>query len=489
MDDGRLQQLPDARYKWFALSATSLGAFISIMTGTSLLIALPKITKDLNASMNLVIWVIMSYMLAITVLVPAIGRVANMIGRKRLYVGGFALFTLTSLFAGMAQTGAELLIARIIQSLGGSLIMANSTAIVTDAFPKGELGKALGINTMIIAVGSAIGPVIGGFVTVALGWRWIFFLNVPLGVIGTLWAWIQLRETAILPKGQRFDFLGTSLFISGLFLLLMALTFGGFIGWASPLVLGGTTGAVLLLGLFLWIETRVAQPLFDLNLFKSRLLAFAYTSNFLNGIARGALTFLLIFYLQGVRNMDPLTAGLYLTPFAFAMMISAPVSGRLSDKYGSRVLSTIGLCLTAIGILGFIWIRKETSFVEIVLWQVVIGIGSGIFNSPNTNAIMGAVPVERRGIAAGTRTMMNNAGSVISIAMTFAIVSSGMTPKAMTALFAGVQIGSEGIIIDTFMRDLQMAFFVSFLVSVAAAIIAYMRGPAPRWAPSNTPIE
>jgi MFS family permease len=187
--------------------------------------------------------------------------------------------------------------------------------------------------------------------------------------------------------------------------------------------------------------------------------------------------------------MDPLTAGLYLTPFAFAMMISAPVSGRLSDKYGSRVLSTIGLCLTAIGILGFIWIRKETSFVEIVLWQVVIGIGSGIFNSPNTNAIMGAVPVERRGIAAGTRTMMNNAGSVISIAMTFAIVSSGMTPKAMTALFAGVQIGSEGIIIDTFMRDLQMAFFVSFLVSVAAAIIAYMRGPAPRWAPSNTPIE
>jgi EmrB/QacA subfamily drug resistance transporter len=477
--------LTEARYKWFALSATSLGAFMSIITGTSLLIGLPDITRDLSASMNLVIWVIMSYMLAITVLVPAIGRVADMIGRKRLYVGGFALFTLTSLFAGMARTGSGLLVARIIQSLGGSLILANSTAIVTDAFPRGELGKALGINTMIIAVGSAIGPVIGGFITVALGWRWIFFFNVPLGVVGTLWAWVQLRETAILPKGQRFDFLGAAFFIAGLFLLLMALTFGGFIGWASPLVLGGSAGAVLLLALFFRTETRAEQPLFDVNLFRLRLLAFAYTSNFLNGIARGALTFLLIFYLQGVRSMDPLTAGIYLAPFALAMMLSAPMSGRLSDKHGSRVLSTVGLCLSAIGLLGFTWIRKETSIAEIVLWQVVMGIGSGTFNSPNTNAIMGAVPVERRGIAAGTRTMMNNAGSVISIAMTFAIVSSGMTPKALTALFAGVQIGSEGIIVATFMHDLRIAFFVSFLASVAAAIIAYMRGPAPTWIQRN----
>ena len=471
----------DAHYKWYALSATSLGALVSVMTGSTLLIALPSIAKDLSAPMELVIWVIMSYMLAITVLVPAIGRVADMIGRKRLYVGGFALFTLTSLFAGMAGTGAALLVVRIVQSIGGSLIIANSTAIVTDAFPKRELGRALGVNTMVIAVGFALGPVVGGLVTEALGWRWVFYINVPLGTIGTLWAWIQIRETAILPKGQRFDVTGASLFIAGLFLLLMALSLGGLDGWGSPMVIWGSAGAIVLLALFIRFETRTAQPLFDLRLFKSRLLAFAYTSNFLNGIARGALTFLLIFYLQGVRSMDPLTAGLYLTPFAVAMMLSAPVSGALSDRYGSRVLSTIGLGLSAIGLLGFTWLKAESSLAEIVLWQVVMGVGSGIFNSPNTNAIMGAVPVERRGIAAGTRTMMNNAGSVISIAMTFAIISSGMTPQAMAALFAGVQVGSEGIFVDVFMRDLRTAFFVSFLISAAATVIAYLRGPAPVW--------
>jgi len=479
--DAELAPSRDARYKWFALSATSLGALMSVMSGSMLLIALPDIVRDLATSMELVVWVIMSYMLVITVLVPAIGRVADMVGRKRLYLGGFVLFTATSLIAGLARTGAQLLVVRVVQSVGASLIMANSTAIVADAFPREELGRALGINTMIIAVGSAIGPVIGGLVTVHFGWRATFFLNVPLGVIGTVWAWIQIREIAVLPKDQHFDAGGALLFISGLFLLFMSLTLGGFYGWASPLVVGGFVVSPLLLALFAWVELHSAEPLFDLRLFKTRVLAFAYASNLLNGIARGALTFLLIFYLQGARSMDPLTAGLYLTPFALAMMLSAPVSGMLSDKYGSRILSTVGLGLSALGLLGFTWMRADTSLTEIVLWQILMGIGSGIFNSPNTNTIMSAVPVERRGIAAGTRTMMNNTGSVVSIAMTFGVVSSGMTPEAMTGLFAGTQVGPKGIFISIFMHDLHLAFMVCFGISVAASIIAYMRGPTPVW--------
>ena len=246
-----------------------------------------------------------------------------------------------------------------------------------------------------------------------------------------------------------------------------------------------SSGAPLLLALFIRVEIRAREPLFDIRLFTSRVLAFAYASNLLNGIARGALTFLLIFYLQGVRSMDPLTAGIFLTPFALAMMLSAPVSGMLSDKHGSRVLSTVGLGLSAVGLLGFTWIRADTSLTEIVLWQVLMGIGSGIFNSPNTNTIMGSVPVERRGIAAGTRTMMNNTGSVVSIAMTFAVVSSGMTPKAMAALFAGTQVGSEGVFVDVFMHDLHVAFTACFFISVVAAVIAYMRGPTPVWNKSS----
>ncbi len=469
-------------YKWLALSATSLGLLLGVMTGTALLIALPDITADLNAPMLLVIWVLMSYMLATTVLVPSIGRVADMIGRKNLFVLGAAVFTVFSLFAGMSQSGLQLLIMRIVQAVGGSLMMANSTAIVTDAFPRGELGMALGVNGMVLAIGSVMGPIIGGVLTTALGWRWVFYINVPLGAIVTLWALFQIRDIAPLPKGQRFDWPGAVTFTSGMFFLLFALTEGGFDGWTSPLVLVCFVLAAILLPLFVYIESRAEQPMLDLRLFQTRIQVFAYASSLMNGIARGALMFLLIFYLLGIKSMDPFTASIYLAPFALTMMVMAPISGRWSDRYGSRELSTLGLVITGIGLLGFtMFTRVDMSIMEIVVWGAVVGIGSGLFNSPNTNTIMSMVPPERRGIAAGTRTMMNNAGSMLSIAMAFAILSSGLTEEAMSALFIGAQVGSEGILVDVFISDLQIAFFISFVISMVAAVISYMRGPMPVW--------
>jgi len=475
------------QYKWLALSATSLGLLLGIMTGTALLIALPNVAEGLKAPMIIIIWVLMSYMLATTVLVPSIGRVADMIGRKRLFVLGAAVFTIASLFAGMSQNGIELLIVRIIQSIGGSLMMANSTAIVTDAFPKGELGMALGINGLIVAVGSAIGPIIGGILTVAVGWRWIFYMNVPLGALVTIWAWVQIKDIAPIPKGEKFDWLGAISFTSGLFFLLYALTEGGFGGWTSPIVITFFVLAAILIPLFVYTESKVKYPMLDLRLFKSRILFFAYSSDLINGLARGALMFLLIFYLLGIKNMDPFTASIYLIPFAAAMMIMAPISGRLSDKYGSRVLSSLGLLITGIGLLGFaLFTRVDMSLTEIIIWGIVVGFGSGMFNSPNTNTIMSMVPPDRRGIAAGTRTMMNNAGSLVSIAMAFAILSSGLTPQAMDALFIGAQIGGKGIFVDTFISDLRFAFFLSFIISIGAAVISYMRGPTMVWKDSDS---
>jgi MFS family permease len=197
--------------------------------------------------------------------------------------------------------------------------------------------------------------------------------------------------------------------------------------------------------------------------------------------------FLLIFYLLGIKNMDPFTASIYLIPFAVAMMIMAPISGRLSDKYGSRVLSSLGLLITGIGLLGFaLFTRVDMSLTEIIIWGIVVGFGSGMFNSPNTNTIMSMVPPDRRGIAAGTRTMMNNAGSLVSIAMAFAILSSGLTPQAMDALFIGAQIGGKGIFVDTFISDLRFAFFLSFIISIGAAVISYMRGPTMVWKDSDS---
>jgi EmrB/QacA subfamily drug resistance transporter len=462
-------------YKWIALSCTTLGALFSVLSGSTLIIALPSIMKDLNVGMNIIIWTIMVYMLVLTILVPAIGRVADMFGRKKLYVSGFIVFTIGSILCGISATGWQLLLFRIVQSVGGSLLLANSTPIVADAFPKRELGKALGINTMIIGVALVIGPILGG-AFVNIGWRYIFYLNIPIGIIGTLWAAFQLKELDIIPEKQKFDWLGTIIFTIGILSLLLALTFGSFYGWSQPYVYVLFIIAALFLIILPFVEKRVKQPMIDPVLFKTRMLAFAFTSTLLNGVARGAVTFLLVFYFQGIKGFDPVVSGILLAPFAISMMIISPISGWLSDKFGSRILSSAGLFISAIGLAGMVMINADTSILELSVWMFIVGLGSGMFFSPNTSEIMGAVPSERRGIAAGVRTMMNNAGGVISIAVAMAIISSTIDPRALQGLFTGTQVGSQGIAVSDFITGLRTAFAISCGISVIAAIISYMRG-------------
>lgn len=467
-------------YKWIALSCTTIGALLSVMSGSTLMIALPVIMKDINAGMGVVTWVLMGYMLVLTILVPSIGRVADMVGRKKLYVSGFTVFTIASLLCGLANNGVTLLIFRLIQGVGGSLMVANSTAIVTDAFPKKELGKALGINTMIISVASVIGPILGGFL-VNFGWRSIFYINVPIGIVGTIWAAVQLKEVANLPEKQKFDFKGTIVFTLGMLSLLIALTLGSFSGWFNPNVIILIVASIILIALFINIESKIKYPMLDMRLFKNRILAFAYASNFFNGIARGAVTFLLVFYFQGIKGIDPIIAGILLTPLAISMMIVSPISGVLSDKYGSRALSSIGLATSAVGLIGFMFIKEDSSMTLLIISMLIMGLGSGLFFSPNTNAIMGSVPADKRGVAAGVRTMLNNAGTVLSIALSMAIIASSVSPEAMQALFVGTQVGAEGIAIGKFIGGLRLAFTISFIFSLVAALLSYLRGPQPTW--------
>lgn len=461
-------------YKWVALSCTTLGALLSVLNTSTMMIALPIISRELHAGMETIIWTVMGYMLVTTILVPSIGRVADIYGRKKLYVFGFAMFTVAALCSGLAQNAWELLIFRLLQAAGGALIMANSTAIVTDAFPKSELGRALGINSMVIAVGSVVGPILGGYLT-TWGWRWIFWFNVPLGILGTLWAQWQLRELAQLPAGQKFDWRGTGLFSVGFLAVLFALTMGNMAGWTSWPILVGLTGGALLLAMFVVVESRTVQPMLDLQLFRHRLLACAYASNLLNGVARGAVTFLLIFFFQGVRGLTPLQAGIMLTPFALAMMALSPISGILSDRYGSRELASVGLAISAVGLCGLATIQADTPLTWLILWMSVMGAGSGFFASPNTNAIMQAVTPERRGIAAGTRTMMNNTGMVISMALSMAVTSSSLSQEALAGLFTGMQEGSRGIIASSFISGLREAFLLSVIFSAIAAAISLLR--------------
>lgn len=476
------------KYKWIALSCTSIGALFSVLSGSTLMIALPVIMKDLNAGMAVVTWILMGYMLSLTILVPSIGRIADMFGRKKLYVSGFTIFTLSSFLCAISQTGMQLLIFRLIQSIGASLMVANSTAIVADAFPKKELGKAMGINSMIISIASIVGPVLGGFL-ISIGWRSIFYINIPIGIIGTLWAAFQLKESAVEKKKQKFDFRGTVTFSVGMLALLIALSIGGFTGWLNAAVIGLLVFSFLLLYLFVQIENKCESPMLDLRLLKNRVLAFAYASNLLNGIARGAVTFLLIFFFQGIKGIDPIQAGILLAPFALSMMVVSPISGFLCDKYGARVLSSAGLLVSAVGLFGMMFITQNTSIMELTIWMLIMGFGSGMFFSPNTSAIMGIVPADKRGIAAGVRTMANNAGSVLSIAISMAIISSSISPEAMQALFIGTQVGAEGIAIGQFVSGLRVAFTISFIFSIIAAVISYMRGAEPKWVEGAVELE
>ncbi len=467
-------------YKWIALSCTSLGAFFAVMSGNTLIVALPVIMKDLNASFQEIIWTMMGYMFILSIIVPAIGRIADMIGRKKLFIAGFVVFTLGSLLCAFSRSGLDLLLYRMVQAVGGALLAANSVPIVTDAFPRKELGMALGINGMIISIGAVIGPILGGLL-INMGWRSIFYINVPIGIIGTIWAATQLKELDILPEKQKFDWAGAILFTAGMLALLLFLTFGGLYGWQRPELYILLAAALVLLPLFVYMEFQSKEPMLDMRLFESRAISFAYGSNLLNGIARGAVTFLLIFYFQGIKGIDPIQAAVMLIPFVLPQMIIAPICGWLSDRIGSRMLSSAGLLISALGFIGLIWIRPETSYLELTIWMIIIGIGSGMFFSPNNKAIMAAVPVEKRGIAGGVRTMMNNLGMIISMALSMAVITSSITPEAFSGLITGTQIGSKGIAVKEFISGLRILFTVSFGISIFAAFISYLRGSMPDW--------
>lgn len=287
------------QYKWMALSCTSLGALFSVLNGSMLIIALPAIMKDLKAGMGMIMWIIMSYMLAITIFVPAMGRMADIFGRKKLYISGSIIFTIGSLLCGLSGTGIQLLVFRVVQAIGGSLIIANGAPIVADAFPKNELGKAMGINSMIISVAAVIGPILGGLL-LHFGWRSVFLINVPVGVFVSIWAGLKLKELDVLPQNQTFDWKGTIAFFVGMLAFLLALSFGGFIGWTNIFIVILIVMAVALLSIFVYIENHTEQPMLDMKLLKTRALAFAYWSGLLNGISRGSVNFLLVFYYQGI---------------------------------------------------------------------------------------------------------------------------------------------------------------------------------------------
>lgn len=487
MSTRRLGVSADHRnYKWWALSCTSLGMLLATVNSGTLIIALPNLEKALGVDLLTLVWVILAYMIASTVLVLTFGRLSDVFGRKKAYAVGFLVFSIASLGAGFASGGTELILWRIVQGIGAALIFANASALVTDAFPREELGLAMGTNVMVAALGLVIGPVLGGAL-VEISWHWVFWFNVPFGLLGTAWAWLVLQELVTPEQEHHFDWWGTVTFVVGLTALTYGVSRGGLLSWTDAHTVVACVVGVILLPLFLVVEHRTREPMLDLTLFRDRGFSAATGAAFLAGLSRFSLTFVFVLYFQGALGDDPILAGVKLAPLAVGILIASPIAGRYADQHGARTLAALGLFVSAIGMAGMTMLDTTTSYWVTAAWLLLTGIGSGMFNSPNTAAMMGAVPAHRRGIAAGTRTMLQNTGSVLSIAILLAIVTSAVPKETLLSIFSGVSSGLDPAALDPFIHNLHVAMWVLAGTSVVGALVALMRPSRPRPADVDAP--
>jgi len=410
-------------YRWYVLMTVFVGTFMAPLDSSIVNIALPTISRHFSVGITTVEWVVMAYLLTASSLLLSAGRLGDILGHKRIYILGFITFTVASVFCGLSATINQLIFFRIIQAVGATCMMATGPAILTDAFPAFERGKALGMIGISVAIGLTIGPFLGGILVTNFDWRWIFFVNIPVGIIVSVLAAFVLRagrkDTA-----KRFDFLGSITAFASLFAVLLALSKGSEWGWQSVTTLGLFASSLILAALFILVERKVKDPMLDLSLFKIRLFSAANLSALINYAALFMVLILIPFYLIDVFNETPQRAGVVLTAVPLLTGIISPISGMLSDRIGSRFLSSFGLAVTSFALFGLSQTSLDMGLLPIAMLLGLVGLGSGLFQSPNTNAIMGVVPKNRLGVASGLQAMMRNIGMVLGVAMGGAIVAT-----------------------------------------------------------------
>ncbi len=460
-------------YKWVALSNTTIGVLMASLDINIVLIALPTIGKDLSG-MNAfnVLWVILGYQLVIASVLVNFGRLSDIFGRVRLYTIGFALFTIGSALCGFSLNADQLISFRIIQATGAAFLFSNSAAIITDAFPINERGKALGINQISIVAGSVTGLILGGALTTIVGWRWIFWVNVPIGIFASTWSFFKLRELSALSTDHRLDIGGNLSFASALLLLLLAITINAIIGLPVYATASMVLGALALLGIFVLIERKSPNPMFDLSLFRNRIFNAGNMTIFLNSLSRGSFSLVMVFYLQGpLMNLTPLEAGLFLIPMSISLSIMGPISGSISDRIGFKKPVIMGLLVSAAGFLIMANIGTHITEIQMILPLVLIGGGMGIFASPNRSSIMNAVPGPRRGVASGISSTLVNVGNTMSIGLAFLFMEFATPKSVLDGIFAGTGSTLKTFSANNFVDSVHLVFYISAALLLISILI------------------
>lgn len=431
--------------KWWVLLAVGVGSFMTALDGSVANIILPILSQAFKSDVATVEWVVTIYLLVVSGLLLSFGRLGDMRGNKPVYVYGFLVFVISSALSGLAPTDVVLIFFRALQALGAAMLLANAPAILTKNFPATQRGQALGLQATMTYLGLTVGPSLGGWLTSQFSWRAVFYINVPVGMLAL---WLSLHfipGDAAGDSTERFDVAGALTFMAGLVALLLGLNQGHAWGWTSPAILALLAAAVVLLGAFLLVERRAPSPMLDLSLFRARVFSASTASAVFNYICLYSVLFLLPFYLIQARGLDPAQAGLILTAQPVIMAIAAPISGTLSDRIGARFLSTPGMVIMAAGLFLLSRVGPESPLSNVAIGLAVVGLGTGLFVSPNTSALLGAAPLHRRGIASGILATARNVGMVLGVGLAGAIFTTvqaqGQAMGAASATFDGIRMG------------------------------------------------
>jgi EmrB/QacA subfamily drug resistance transporter len=469
------------RRRWELLALSSVGAFMGPLDGSIVSVALPAMSPSLRLSFGAAMWVQAAYLLAVAVLLIPLGRLADQHGRVRFYLIGTAVFTLGSLLAALSMSGAWLIAARIVQGGGAALMVATSAAIVTAVFPPQERGKALGINVMAVYIGLTIGPPLGGILVDTLGWRWIFLINLPIGIIVLVWGWFMLPRSEHVQGAPRVDFAGAALLATFLISLLVPLTFAPEWGWAAPLTSGLLVlSAVALVG-FVIVERRVKSPVLDLDLLlRNRLFAAANLAALLNYMALYAISVLTAIFLQIVQGRSASLTGLLILSQPLLMAVLSPFSGRLSDRIGSRVLATGGMVTIALGMVLLAAMPNDAPVWQVAGYLAIVGLGMAAFSAPNTSAIMGSVRRDQLSVASAFIGTMRTTGQALSVAVLGGIAASQLGRVGSRLLFThGHGAGTAGLAaqaVSGFAQGYRYAMLVGAVLALVGAAVSLTRG-------------